>query len=293
MDEQLHPDKPAQLFMAYKIAKVFGIPIRVHLSLMLFLPIIAWQFTPIMGYGFPGWIWGLGMAVSLFVCVALHELGHSLAAREMGLRVREILLLPIGGIAQLDRMPSRPRQEFLLAVAGPAVSLLLAALFWWGARIVAEEFALVNTALAMHVLAYINCVLALFNLIPSFPMDGGRAFRALLTPRLGRLRATRWATNIGKLTAVLLGLLGVSPPINIILVAIAFFLYSSASAEYRMVKLAERRKSAAPGASPPGTRTEATDDIITVSPSPFQKENGVLEVHPVREIGQDEKSWWA
>ncbi len=222
--------------MDYQIARVWDIPIRVHISLILFLPIIAWQFSPVMGEGMTAWFWGLGTAVGLFVSVALHELGHSLVALRMGFRVREILLLPIGGAAQLEQIPSRPRQELLMALAGPAVSLLTGIVCWgvgWGLHNNPRW----GYAATMFIhLAVLNVGLAIFNMLPSFPMDGGRVFRAILTPKLGRLKATALAVGIGKTIAVILGVLGAFPPFNLLLVAIAFFLYSTASAEYRMVQ---------------------------------------------------------
>lgn len=225
----------------YQIARIAGIPIRVHFSLIIFLPIIAWYFSPVMGTGWTAWFWGLGIAVGLFISVALHELGHSLVALQMGFRVREIILLPIGGAAQLEQIPSRPRQELIMALAGPAVSLLVGVVCWGAEWSCHGDPRWGRASILFFHLAVLNIWLAIFNMLPSFPMDGGRVFRALLTPKLGRLKATRLAVGIGKTIAVIFGILGAFPPFNFLLIAIAFFLYSTASAEYRIVQREETR----------------------------------------------------
>lgn len=241
-----------------QVAKVWGIPIKVHFSLLILLPFIAFRFSPMIGNDFIAWILGLTLAVGLFFCIALHELGHSLVALKMNCRVREILLLPIGGAAQLERIPSLPWQELVMAIAGPAVSMLL------GVICLLAAFSMGNTyaGKALEIMGKINIILAVFNLIPSFPMDGGRVFRALLTPKLGRLRATRWAANIGKMIAVIFGLIGATQPYNLFLIAIAFFLYSTASGEYRMVQIEEERKK---------MREKGDQDFISISHAPIDE----------------------
>ena len=227
----------------YPIVKIWGIPIKAHLSLLFFLPVIAFYFSPMMGHGLAGWVWGLIIAIGLFVSVTLHELGHSYVAIKTGFRVRKILLLPIGGAAQLESMPSQPRQELLMAITGPGVSLVLAIIALFAANAVLFVFGWKTISKVLSIMASINIMLALFNLLPSFPMDGGRVFRALLTPKLGRLSATRLAANIGKGMAVIFGIIGVYPPFNLLLIAVAFFLYSTAGAEYKMVQLEQKMKS--------------------------------------------------
>ena len=226
----------------YSICKILGIPIKVHISLLLFLPVIAYHFSFLTGRNFSGWVYGLLIAIGLFVSVTLHELGHSFVAIRNNFPVREILLLPIGGAARLERLPSKPRQELLMALAGPAVSFLLFVLLGTLSLIVYFLFGFPNIGKMIGILAWLNLILALFNLIPSFPMDGGRVFRAALTPKLGRLTATRIAVKIGKVIAVFFGLLGACPPFNPLLIAIAFFLYAMAGAEYRMVEYEEKQK---------------------------------------------------
>ncbi|MCF7837123.1 MAG: site-2 protease family protein [Candidatus Marinimicrobia bacterium] len=207
----------------------FGIPIQVHITLWLCLPLFALQFANLLdGVSFGA---GLVAAAGLFVSVALHELGHALVSRRYGCRVREILLLPIGGVAKLERLPREPRAEILIALAGPAVSLTL---FVFG-RVAASLFAFWSVVSSVFMaLAFINLFLALFNLLPSFPMDGGRIFRAWMTPRLGRLNATYLAMRVGRFLAVIMGLIGLFRG-QIFLVAIAIFIYIAAGAEFRQV----------------------------------------------------------
>ncbi len=263
-----------------RIARVAGIPIRVHFTLWLLLPVIAINLSRSMGLSSLGW--GLLAAFGVFTSVALHELGHSLVAVAFGCRVRDITLLPIGGVAQLERMPTRPRHELLVAVAGPLVSIALSLLFRTAARPLAHVGA-VRLALVLQSLSIINLVLALFNLLPSFPMDGGRIFRAWLTPRLGRLRATRIATRIGQTMAILFGLLGIWS-VDLFLIVIAIFIFRAASAEYRMVRIREIFANAPPlpfGRPPPGI---ATDEVF-VSPPPY--EHGPARSTPLRPVSRD------
>jgi len=259
---------------SFQIARIRGIPIRVHFTLLLLLPVIALQLA-----GSGGWIawgWGLLAALCLFLSVALHELGHSFVSLAKGCPVLDILLLPIGGVAQMARLPERPRDEFQIALAGPLVSLALAGLCYGGLAAWARAARQAGLAELSAVVGVINFQLALFNLLPSFPMDGGRIFRAWLTPKLGRLLATRIAAAVGKFLAVLFGLFGLWPPLNPLLVAIAVFIYAAAGAEYRMVlheELARRPPPFPPHpwcTSPPGTSQLDSDDV-TVGPPPYRR----------------------
>jgi Zn-dependent protease len=268
---------------AYQIAKVRGIPIRVHLTLVILLPFLAYDFAD--AFTSNPLFWGLLAALVLFTSVALHELGHSLVAIAKGYPVRDILLLPIGGIAQLARIPERPRDEFAVAIAGPLVSLaLFGGLFTLGHG----DTLLGSRAFADFclLLGYINLSLCLFNLLPAFPMDGGRILRALLTPRKGRLEATRIAAKLGKICALVFGLIGLFGlpgviPSNLMLVIIAVFIYISASAEYRQVLMQEMSHRPPPlfqwfwnnmtsrrPAPPPNA---PLDNDVTVSPPPWQR----------------------
>lgn len=222
---------------SYSIGKISGIPVRVHITLLIFLPLFAFSFAPTAGLG--GLAYGLLFAVGLFACVVLHEVGHSLVARAKGSRILEILLLPIGGMARLNQLPPRPIDEIQTALAGPAVSLVLGLAGWWFAPLV--NLFSHPLALLLANLGGFNIMLAFFNLIPSFPMDGGRVFRAILTPRLGRLAATQLAAKVGCGIAWIFGILSVLPllhhgSINFSLLLIAFFVHQSAGAEARQAQ---------------------------------------------------------
>ena len=202
---------------SYKLTTVMGIPIRAHLTLVILLIIIAFKF------GFPGIL----LAAGIFVSVALHELGHSWVAIRKGCQVREIMLLPIGGVAKMSHIPSRPMDEFLMAAAGPFVSFLLA----MTCGLIAS-LGVLSPFFGFYM--KVNAMLCLFNLLPSFPMDGGRIFRAFMTPRLGRLKATALAARIGRIMAVAGGIYGLLNG-DWWLIFIAIFIYNAAGAEYRSI----------------------------------------------------------
>ena len=223
---------------SYSIGRLFGIPIRVHVTLLIFLPLFAFSFMPVDGPR--GLFYGALGAVGLFASVVLHEIGHSLVARAKGSRILEILLLPIGGMARLNALPKRPADEIQTALAGPAVSLALGLAGLFGAPYVYPFNPLL--AVMVHELGRINIMLVLFNLIPSFPMDGGRVFRAALVPRLGRLRATQLAAQVGRAFAWLFVAWALLPlrhhgQINFSLLLIAYFVHQSAGAEARQAEL--------------------------------------------------------
>ncbi|MCX7819365.1 MAG: site-2 protease family protein [Kiritimatiellae bacterium] len=207
------------------LARVAGIPIRLHGTLLIALPLMLLQF--------PLSLWPLGLALmaGLFGSVALHELGHSLVALRYGCRAQEIVLLPIGGMARMDCLPRSPRHEIRIAAAGPAVSFALASLcaILRGPNGVAPSSA---AAALLEQLQRVNLMLALFNLIPSFPMDGGRIFRAWLSPWIGRLAATRLAAWIGQGFAIALVLWALWPPVSLLTAALGLFLYHAARMEW-------------------------------------------------------------
>jgi stage IV sporulation protein FB len=219
------------------IGKVAGTVVRIHLTFLLFL---AWIFAASYASGGPATAWdSLVFMVLLFVCVLLHEFGHIFTARAFGVPTPFVTLLPIGGVAQLERIPEEPWEEFLIAIAGPLVNVVIAAVlvYGFGANLQASAAAAVDNLKIPLVdrLAAVNLFLALFNMIPAFPMDGGRVLRALLASRLGYVRATEIAAMIGQFVAFALGFIGLMA--NPILIFIAIFVYLAASSEAHMVAL--------------------------------------------------------
>lgn len=218
---------------SWTIARVRGIPLRVHATLLI-LPLLA-ALTFGRAHGAEGALFGVLLTALLFASVALHELGHSLVAQRYGIGVREITLYPFGGIAQLTKAPSSPAEELRVALAGPAVNLVIAAslgLAGWllGVEPAAQALGAPTLATALAWLVTANLSLALFNLIPALPMDGGRVLRAILEMRLGRRRATEIAGALAQVLAVGMGVWAVLSG-QIILGVIAFMVFMGARAE--------------------------------------------------------------
>lgn len=218
------------------IGTIGGTSIRLHWSFLLFL---LWIGRALWTQGGPGAaLGGVAFFALLFACVVLHEFGHILAARRFGVRTPEILLLPIGGVSRLERIPEPPREELLIALAGPAVSLsigLALVLALGGLPAFDEALSEPGAALAAR-LAWANLFLGAFNLIPAFPMDGGRVLRALLATRLGYARSTRIAAGAGQLVALLFGVAGLMTG-NVVLMLIAPFVYVAAGSEAGVAQL--------------------------------------------------------
>ena len=222
-----------QMGLSWKLGRVAGINVFVHPTFLLVLFV-----------GARGGASSLVLLLSMFACVLLHEFGHALMARRFGIETEDITLYPIGGVARLRRLPRAPGAELLIAIAGPAVNfaivLLLLTLFWIGLAAsplgpFAEE------------LLVVNLILGVFNLIPAFPMDGGRIFRALLSGWVGRARATIVAATVGRTLAILFGVYSLFFltelfPQNLIYVGLAAFIYFAAGAEESHVIAEERRR---------------------------------------------------
>lgn len=215
---------------SWPLGRIAGIDIYVHGTFALLLLWLGWVYW--RQGGPQAAVQGLVLTLLLFACVTLHELGHALTARRFGIRTRDIVLLPIGGVSSLERMPEDPRQEILVALAGPAVNLAIAALLWLVLGIQAvphqEGIAWFQGDLLQSLLV-LNLVLAIFNLLPAFPMDGGRVLRAALALWMDRTRATRTAATIGQLLALWLGFIGLL--YNPFLALIALFVWVGAAAE--------------------------------------------------------------
>jgi len=222
---------------SFNIGSVAGTAVRIHVTFLLFL---AWIFGVSYIAGGPQQAWnGLEFLLLLFLCVLLHEFGHIFTARAFGVATPDVILLPIGGVSRLERIPEQPSEEFLIAIAGPAVNVAIAALLVLagGASLDLNHLvALESTSTSMvDRLAAVNVFLAVFNLIPAFPMDGGRVLRALLASRFGYVHATEIAAAIGQWVAFLLGFLGLFG--NPLLIFIAIFVYLAASSEAHLVAI--------------------------------------------------------
>jgi Zn-dependent protease/CBS domain-containing protein len=219
------------------IGSIAGTKIGLHITFLLFL---GWIFFASYASGGPQEAWyGLAFMLLLFACVVAHEFGHIFTARAFGVSTPDVTLLPIGGVARLERIPEEPYQEFLVAIAGPlvnvAITLLLVA--FAGARLNAADLAAMESTKISLIdrLADVNLFLAVFNMIPAFPMDGGRVLRALLASRLGFVRATEIAAYVGQGLAFALGFAGLF--YNPLLIFIAIFVYLAASSEAHGVAL--------------------------------------------------------
>ena len=228
-----------------RLLKITGIPVRVHWSFgILFLAIILWGWKS--GLSIPQICLACFLIIVLFVCVVLHELGHAKMADYYHIRTHDIIILPIGGIARLDRLPDRPINEFFVALAGPAVNLtiaivvMLVLMAFFGAPPVYLLQSITDIRPINSVYGFLmnlwqaNVLLAAFNMIPAFPLDGGRVFRSLLSMRLGRLRATRIASFTGQLFAVAIFMHGLWLG-DVVEIVIAVFVYFTAASEVRSV----------------------------------------------------------
>lgn len=231
---------------SWRLATVAGIGVYVHVTFLLLLVWAAWH-----GYALEhhwlGALASVSFILTLFVIVVLHELGHALTARRFGIPTRDITLLPIGGVARLERMPEDPKQELLVALAGPAVNVVLAVLLYGILLLLGQvpnpgQLMLTGGNFLSN-LMLVNIVLAVFNMLPAFPMDGGRVLRALLAFKMSYARATRIAARIGQGmalifgVAVFLGFAGILPPMNPFLALIALFVWMGATQESGMVQM--------------------------------------------------------
>ncbi len=235
---------------SFKIAKILGIDVRIHVTFLLLLSWIGLVYYNTAGL--PAAVNGVIFICLVFLCVLLHEFGHALAARRYGIRTPDITLLPIGGVARLERIPEKPAQEFVVAIAGPLVNVLIVAVLMLVFGI-PDQFP--NPLNIQHAgvsliekLLAVNVGLVLFNLLPAFPMDGGRILRALLAMRQPYARATQIAAAVGQAMAFVLGFIGLTgffghTPMQPMLVLVAVFVFLGAQSEAAHAEM----KSAASG----------------------------------------------
>jgi Zn-dependent protease len=222
---------------SYRIARVSGIDVKIHATFLLLLAWFAFSFYQTGGTSAA--LHGVLLILLLFTCVLLHEFGHAFAARAYGIRTPDITLLPIGGVARLERMPDNPVQELVVAVAGPAVNVFIALVLWiaLAPQINLDDLSTLDRpgkSLLLQLLS-VNIMLILFNLLPAFPMDGGRMLRAVLAMRMDHTRATTIAARIGQGIAVLFVIAGFFG--NPFLILIGFFVFMGAQQEASYAKM--------------------------------------------------------
>lgn len=277
------------------LGRIAGIQVFIHWT---FLILIVWTIysDARQGLGVVDMVWSVVFVLAIFVCVTLHEYGHALAARRYGIQTRDITLLPIGGLARLESMPEKPKEELVVAIAGPAVNvvialLLLPVLIVSGGLGEIESLTIGKSNFILMLLA-VNVSLVVFNLIPAFPMDGGRIFRALLGFWLERNKATQIAATVGQVLAV--GFMAWGFYSDPFLIFIGLFIFSSARNEARYAKTQSILKNtslrqvliAQPPLMPAGTSVrEAAQLLLTTQNKDFLVvENG----KPIGSIGREQ-----
>ena len=229
---------------AIRLGRIAGTEVRIHITFFLLLAWLGasdWQ-----AEGLHAALHWMALMCLVFFCVLLHEFGHALAARRYGIRTPDITLYPFGGVARIERMPENPREEIVIALAGPAVNVVIAAVLWLVLAALGSAGRMdpmkAEGSWAAQLLA-VNVWLLLFNLIPAFPMDGGRVLRAVLAMRLGHARATRIAAQIGQGLAIVLGFVGafgisaLNFPASPMLILVAFFVFMAAANEAGAVQM--------------------------------------------------------
>ncbi|MCL4310333.1 MAG: site-2 protease family protein [Actinomycetota bacterium] len=233
---------------SFKVGSAFGIELRIHLTFFLILVYAAFIWGSLYGEGIAGAFYGSLVIIALFVCVVIHELCHSKMAQHYGGEVSSITLLPIGGVSMMKKMPEEPTRELLVSLVGPLSNLVIAVLLVPvlylipnpvdGAFGAFSQLANHNSNVLVGIslqgfvsyMFFINILLAVFNLLPAFPLDGGRVFRSILAQRMSYARATHTAVLVGQIFAFALGLIGVLT-LNIIFIIIAIFIYMGAEQE--------------------------------------------------------------
>ena len=244
---------------SFQLLRVFDIPVLIHWT---FLLIFIWlgALSYMLGWTWLQTAWNMVFAIALFACVLLHEFGHALTARYYGVSTKDIILSPIGGVARLDKLPENPVHEFMVAIAGPMVNVVISIVVSLFVIVASEKSRLqlynffsaiinpegnnftvevYNLQSFLFVLIALNIILALFNMLPAFPMDGGRVLRSLLSIKLGKLKATRIAAYIGQSIAILFILYGYFN-MSYLLSIVGIFVFVMARNEYRVAKMDKR-----------------------------------------------------
>ncbi len=230
------------MITSIQIGKIMGIPIKLHITFLLILPVFAYIFSinpPRFGFNDVEplslrYALGMATALSLFTCVLLHELGHSYVAKRHGTNIQSITLFLFGGVSSMEEIPRNPKVEFKMALAGPSVSFLIGSIL----IIIYQLFKTDSAYLRLvWLIGYINIILGIFNLIPAFPMDGGRVLRSWLAGRMSYIKATRTAAGIGKMFAIFMGIFGLFVPGGLWFLLIAFFIYIGASEEEKATEV--------------------------------------------------------
>jgi Zn-dependent protease/CBS domain-containing protein len=297
---------PSHAGWSIKLGTVRGIELYAHGTFLILLAWIALSHL-LHGHGGAAAIEGVLFTTTIFGIVVLHELGHALAAARYGIRTRDITLYPMGGLASLERIPEDPRQEFVVALAGPAVNVALAAVLFAVLRLFnlpsdVGQVQLVGGSLVAK-LMWVNVSLAVFNMLPAFPMDGGRVLRAALALRLGHDRATEIAARVGQLMALGFGFVGMFT--NPMLLFVALFVWTGAQGEASLLRLRSLMRGVSVGQamageplalSPSDTLSHVVEAIVSRGYHAFPvvragrvlgvvTKNGVLEA--LREVGPD------
>ncbi len=266
--------------LSFNLITLWKIPIRIHISLIVLLAIVGMAAGSLGGM--EGVFWNISLLAVVFASIALHELAHSLVAVRKGCRVREITLMFIGGAAQMDEIPRKPLDEIQVAIAGPLFSILLGALAWFGGPWVPLP-ANLPSLVDQHPLNLVqlagqfNFSLALFNLLPAFPMDGGRIFRALMSRKIGFLPATFVASRLGRVAAIIMGIVGFSKGWWGLMI-IAVFLFRAAGREFDYVLRQEMKDGfqtlnhwarGGPAFTPP---VKDLGGQVKISPPPYKRD---------------------
>jgi len=240
------------------IGKLLGIPVKVHITFLLLLALIYFVGPSIIGIG---GVRGVIFVVLVFASVVFHEMSHAMVARHYGIEVSDITLLPIGGVARMSTPPDQPRQEMIISAAGPTASIVLGLSLWFAADLLGYPVNLSELAVRGNLLVQlsaVNFVLAIFNLLPAFPMDGGRILRGFLAMHLSPWKATRIAVGIGQGFAIFLFFMGLLSG-NLFVILIALFVYLGAEAEERQMGIMLSLGHAT-------AETAMIRDVVTVSP---------------------------